>query len=168
MLSGMNGSSTALVASAVSAVVALLVVALQASMERRRVRRAERVERLAAFFADVHGVAIAIGGLAQAPAEDKAEAEAVFRNKHADRLNFRLWQIRLLEDHDVVTAAVSIDRELVRQVELARARQWGREEWRNERSELAGMIVSLEILARSLLKSRGRGSSDSDYIVRGN
>jgi hypothetical protein len=116
MLLRMNGSSTALIASAISAVVALSVVALQSSIERNRGRRAERVERLAAFFADVPGVTIAIGGLARAPSDEKATAEGVLRERHADRLNFRLWQIRLLEEHEMVAAAVSIDRELVRQI----------------------------------------------------
>ena len=165
----MDQAAAIVAASVISAVVALAVVTIQWRAEQRRLSRTERIKRLAAFVAESHAVIVAIGDLARAAAQEKTVVEERIRHRHADRINFRLAQIRLLEDIAIVEAAVALDRQLVVEADEARSRIWSRDEWRERRKGVIGCVEEFERVARAALRPGAPWPSDSSYIfLRGN
>lgn len=113
--------------------VALATQVVGGWMSARSIRREARSARLTEYLAGTLGAVLAIGQVARAPLEHKAQLERELVWSYVDRANNALTSIELHDAADLVAAVQAFDRAVVELIGLARDRVYDRQAWRDER-----------------------------------
>lgn len=125
----------ALAGAAIVGLLALAGVLWQTSRGHLESRRVADATRLGTFLAATHATVLEISLLAVSDMSEKATIELELHRSFADRVDTQLAAIQLLDNEDVVRAALALDKTIVLLGRVAKDRQWAEDDWRLARNE---------------------------------
>ncbi len=129
----MDAGVAALLGAAVAGTVALLSQFVGGWISARNSRRERLSNRLTEFLSSTYACVLAIGQVARADGTLKDELERDLVWPYIDRTNQALSEIEIHDKEELVTAAVQLDRGVAKLMQLARASQFDRADWRAHR-----------------------------------
>jgi hypothetical protein len=142
--------TAAVLGAAISGAVALGGLLVGSWLATRRQRGEYRGERLARFMASAESYVMAVGQVARAESDQKANLESQLVWKYMDSVIAALAEIRLHDAEHVVDAAEDLDAALGDLIGEAREQQFSRDDWRSARDPIIkSQMAQMRQLARA-------------------